>query len=119
MRDYTNNKFDFRTPECVAHTDLIQCTDFSGVCAFFASAAEYPASVHALLKPEHAVRELLVHLLRSLRIVGIGVVAVEELYNVEAASVDVEVDVALLKIRCDRLPNPYLRVQLLHSHQAA
>lgn len=45
---------------------------------------------------------------------GVGVVLVEELDDVEAAAVDVEVDVALLEVGGQRLPHLYLGVQALH-----
>ena len=64
-------------------------------------------------KPEHPIRELLVKFFGTgFRIVGVRVQPVEELYDVEAAAIDIEVDVAPLKIGCHCLPAFYLRMQL-------
>lgn len=49
-----------------------------------------------------------------IRGVGIGMLAVVKLYDVEAASIDVEMDISFLEIGCDGLPDGHFRVPLLH-----
>ena len=72
-------------------------------------------SLHPLLKPKHSLRELLVHLFCRVRIVWIRMMAVIKLHDMEAAAVHIEMDIPLLKIRCDSLPDGDLRVELLYS----
>ena len=62
-------------------------------------------SVHPLFKPEHPVRELIVHRSSHIRVVRVWMVAVEELHDVKAAAVHIEMDVPLLKVRRDGLPD--------------
>lgn len=67
--------------------------------------------LHHFPEAEHAV-----HILSnifSIRIVRIGMMAVEKLHDMEAAAIHVEVDVALLEIRSHRLPDLCLRMQPL------
>ena len=40
---------------------------------------------------------------------------VEKLHNVEAAAIDIKMNVALLKIRSDRFPHLHFRVQFFNS----
>ena len=61
-------------------------------------------SLHPLLKPKHSLRELLIHLRCHIGIVRVRMAAVKELHDMEAAAIDVEVDVPLLEIRRDGLP---------------
>ena len=70
--------------------------------------------VHPLFKPKHPVRELFVHRSSHIRVVRVWMVAVEELHEVKAAAVHIEMDVPLLEIRRDGLPHLDLRVQLFH-----
>lgn len=71
---------------------------------------------HSLLESEHTVvRELLIRLLPCIRIIWIGMVAVVELHDMKAAAIHVEVNVPLLEVRSDSLPDLYLRVQPLYS----
>ena len=72
-------------------------------------------SLHSLLKPEHSLRKLLVHLLCRIGIIGIRMMAVIELHDMKAAAVHIEMDIPLLKIRRDGLPDGDLRVELLYS----
>ena len=53
---------------------------------------------------------MFIHLFNHVRIIGIGMMAVEELHDMEAAPVHIEVDVPLLEIRRDGLPHHYLWV---------
>lgn len=79
---------------------------------------EIPGSIitsrlfHPLLESEHTVH-LIFGTLR-IWIIGVGMVAVEELYDMESAAVHIEVDVTLLEVRRYRLPYFDLRVQPLH-----
>ena len=50
-----------------------------------------------------------------LRVVGVRVVGVEELHDMKAAPVHVEVDVPLLEVGGDGLPEVHLRVELFDS----
>ena len=50
---------------------------------------------------------------------GIRMVAVEEFHNVEPTAVHIEMDVALLKIGCDRLPDAHARVTLFYGTPGA
>ena len=61
--------------------------------------------VHPLFKPKHAVRELFIHLLPGIGIVGIGMVAVVELHDMKPAAINVEVNIALLEIWRDGFPD--------------
>lgn len=49
-----------------------------------------------------------------IRIVRVWMMAVEELHDMEAEPVHIEVDVPLLEIRRDGLPHNYLWVQVFH-----
>ena len=40
---------------------------------------------------------------------------IKKLYNVEAAAIDIKMNVALLKIRSDRFPHLHFRVQFFNS----
>ena len=68
-----------------------------------------------LLKPEHSIRELLIHFLPCIRIVWIRMVAVVELHDMKPAAVDIEMDIPLLKVRGDGFPDSHFRVQTLYS----
>ena len=41
------------------------------------------AAFHPLFKPEHTIRELIIHFMTGIRIIGIRMMAVEELYNMK------------------------------------
>ena len=66
-----------------------------------------------LLKPEHTIRELLTYFMIGIRIVGIGMVAVIKLYDMETAAINVEVNIALFKIWSDGFPDLHFWMQLL------
>ena len=69
---------------------------------------------HPLFKPKHTVRELFIHLLPGIWIVGIGMMAVIEFDNVETASINVEVNIPFLKVGRDSFPYRHFRMQLFH-----
>ena len=70
------------------------------------------ATSDPLLKPEHTIRELLTCFMIGIRIVRIGMVAVIELYDMEPAAINVEVNIALLKIWRDSFPEDYISSHL-------
>ena len=84
--DRANVGLDYATP----HQSAARCGTMKGC-----RACRLKRWVHPLFKPEHTVRELIV---RRIRIVGIGIVAVIELDNVDTASIDVEMDISFLKV---------------------
>ena len=69
--------------------------------------------VNNLFKAEHAagVVSFIIVLFAGLRIAGVRMMAVEEFDYVEAASVDIEVDVSCLEIRRAGLPDLCLRIE--------
>ena len=69
--------------------------------------------VNNLFKAEHAARvvSFIIVLFAGLRIAGVRMMAVEEFDYVEAASVDIEVDVSCLEIRRAGLPDLCLRIE--------
>ena len=69
-----------------------------------------------LVEPEHSVRELLVLFFgASFRIIWIWMVFVKKLYNVKAATIDIKMNIALFKIRCDRFPHFHFRVHFFRQ----
>ena len=60
-----------------------------------------------LFKSEHAVVHQVISL--CVGVVRVGMMTVEKLDDVKAAAVDVKMDIALLKIRCDGFPYLDLR----------
>ena len=73
-------------------------------------------SPHPLLKAEHPVEALtaVVVFLSGLRVVRIGMVAVEELHDMEAAFVHVKVDIPRLKVWRAGFPDLRFRVKALY-----
>ena len=67
----------------------------------------------SLFKSKHAVK-IIILFRRRIRILGIGMHFVKELYYVEAASVHIEMNIPLLKIRRHCLPDFNLRMPLLN-----
>ena len=64
-----------------------------------------------LFKPEHSVRELLVQFFGAhFRVIWIWVIFVEKLHNVKAATINIKMNITLLKIRCDRFPYIHFRM---------
>ena len=74
-------------------------------------------SFHSLFKAEHAVKALalIVVFLACLRIMGIGMMSVEELHDMETALVDIEVDVPGFEEGRAGLSDIRLRVQALYG----
>ena len=70
--------------------------------------------LYFFLKPKHPVRKLFVHRSSHIRVVRVWMMAVEKLHDVEAAAIHVEVDIPLLEIRRDGLPDLDFRVQAFH-----
>ena len=70
--------------------------------------------IHHRLKPEHAVSFFVGFFLPGFRIMGIGMPAVKEPDNMEAAFVDVEMDVPRLKAWRAALPHLRIRIQPFH-----
>ncbi len=70
---------------------------------------------HSFLKPKHTVRKLFIDLFSHLRVIGVGMMAVKELHDMETTSVDVEVDISLLKVRRYGLPDLHFRMQTFDS----
>ena len=68
------------------------------------SAPEEIGLQDSFLKPKHTIRELFIHLLFGIRIVGIGMVRIEKLDDMETAAIHIEMDVPLLKVWRDSFP---------------
>lgn len=74
---------------------------------------DFPVSVHLLFKSEHAVRKLFFRPLFHIRIIRVRMMTVEKFHNMEPAPIHIKVNVPLLKIRRDGLPDFNLRMQFL------
>ena len=72
------------------------------------------ATFHPLLKPKHTIRKLLIYLLCRIRIIRIRMMTIEELHNMKATPIDVEMNIPFLEIRRDSIPNRHLWMQALH-----
>lgn len=75
-------------------------------------------SVRALSHPEqkleHSFRKLIIWFVHfSIGIIRIRVMTIIELYDMKTTAVHVKVDVSFFKIRSNRLPDSYLRMQPL------
>ena len=64
-----------------------------------------------LYKTKHSILIRLVGMFRQFRIVGIGMMAVEELNDMKPAAVNIKMNISTLKIRCNGFPYFYFRVQ--------
>ena len=65
---------------------------------------------HHFFKSEHSV----VHQVVAVGIVRVGVVTVKKLNDMKTAAIDVKVDIALFKVRCDGFPYLHLRINPLN-----
>ena len=68
------------------------------------------ATFHPLLKPKHTIRKLLIYLLCRILIIRIRMMTIEELHNMKATPIDVEMNIPFLEIRSDSFPNRHLRI---------
>ena len=65
---------------------------------------------HHLFKTEHAAAIFIVFLFSGFGIMGIRVMAVKKLDDMETAFIDIEMDVPCLKIRCASFPDFCARI---------
>ena len=104
------------SPSAIININDAACT-YIGVT----SSLRYSISIsrnltNDLVEPEHSVRELLVLFFgASFRIIWIWMVFVKKLHNVKAATIDIKMNIALFKIRCDRFPHFHFRVHFFDS----
>ena len=69
---------------------------------------------HPLFKPKHTIRELIIHFMIRIGLIGIRMMAVEELHNMKTTPINVKMNIPFLEIGRDGFPDCHLGMQPLH-----